>query len=72
MEILTIQKQPPGVLLKFKSKFRKIHEKTYCNYKHANEEVFINDLSEYFTENVVFLSFDLFKRTIDKTLRNKK
>ena len=28
MEIFTIQKQPPEVLLKFKSKFHKIHGKT--------------------------------------------
>ena len=28
MEIFKIQKQPPGMLLKFKSKFQKIHRKT--------------------------------------------
>ena len=28
MEIFTIQKQPPDMLLKFKSKFHKIHGKT--------------------------------------------
>ena len=40
----------------------------YCNYNNFNNKVFINDLNEYFTENTEFLSFDSFKRTIDKTL----
>ena len=42
----------------------------YCNYNNFNNKVFINDLNEYFTENTEFLSFDSFKRTIDKTLEN--
>ena len=40
----------------------------YLNYKNFNNEVFINNLSEYFTENTEFLKFDSFKRTTDKIL----
>ena len=37
MEIFTIRKQPPTVLLKFKSKFRKIHGKHLCECLFFNE-----------------------------------
>ena len=40
---------------------------THCSYKNINNKVFINDLNEYFSENTEFLSFDSFKRTINKT-----
>ena len=40
----------------------------YRNYKNFNNEVFINDLNEYFTKNAEFLSFSSFKITINKTL----
>ena len=36
----------------------------YRNYENSNNEVFINDLNEYFTEKAEFLSFNSFKRTI--------
>ena len=39
----------------------------YRNYKNFNNEVFINDLNEYFTKNAEFLSFSSFKITINKT-----
>ena len=40
----------------------------YRNYKSFINEVFINNFNEYFIENTEFLSFDSFKKTIDKTL----
>ena len=49
------RKQPPNIV-------------GYHNCKNINNEVFINDLNECFTENTEFLSFDYFKRTTDKTL----
>ena len=52
---LVKKKQPPNIV-------------RYHNCKNINNEVFINDLNECFTENTEFLSFDYFKRTTDKTL----
>ena len=40
----------------------------YRNYKKFNNEVFINDLEEQFSENNEFLNFEFFKRIVDKTL----
>ena len=40
----------------------------YHNCKNFNNEFFINDLNVYFTENTEYISFDSFKRTIDKSL----
>ena len=40
----------------------------YRNYKKFNNEVFINDLEEQFSENNEFLNFESFKRIVDKTL----
>ena len=38
------------------------------NYKKINNEVFISDLEEQFSENNEFLNFESFKRIVDKTL----
>ena len=40
----------------------------YRNYKNSNNDVFLNDLNEYFIEKAESLSFNSFKRTIDKAL----
>ena len=40
----------------------------YRNYKKFDNEVFINDLEEQFSENNEFLNFESFKRIVDKTL----
>ena len=40
----------------------------YRNYKKFNNEVFINDLEEQFSENNEFLNFESFKRIVNKTL----
>ena len=49
------KRQPPNIV-------------TYRNYKNFNDEVFVNDLNNYFTEKAEFLSFNSFNRTIDKAL----
>ena len=40
----------------------------YCNYKIFNNEAFINDLKEQFSENNEFLNFESFKRIVYETL----
>ena len=40
----------------------------YRSYKKCNNEVFVNDIEEQFSENNEFLNFESFKRIVDKTL----